>query len=137
MRYLREEDRELASRFLFLSMALVVISKDIYTIEQGPYKIKEPYLELLHKMEHKGKIERKNLKQIMQQKKVNVLLLNKNESFTSYLFTANRYEEKRNYFNPAIRKKVEIIMHELMQKALQSEHGKLNTNGGQKREAIN
>ncbi|MFC0523544.1 hypothetical protein ACFFGV_08090 [Pontibacillus salicampi] len=118
MRYLNEEDRELASRFLFLSMALVVMAQDIRTIENGPHKIKEPYLELLRKMEHKGKSERSYLRQIMQQKKIHVIFLNKNESFSSYLFTADGYEEKRNYFNPAIRKNVETILFELMRKAL-------------------
>ncbi len=41
----------------------------------------------------------------------------KNDSFSSYLFLCNGREEKRNYFNPAIRKKVKTIMQELMDKA--------------------
>ncbi|KGP72126.1 hypothetical protein [Pontibacillus yanchengensis] len=122
MRYLKEEDRELASRYLFLSMALIVIAQDIHTIENGTFKIKEPYLELLRKMEHKGKAERKYLKEVMKNKKLDVIYLNKNESFSSYLFTCNGYEEKRNYFNPAIRKNVETIIYELMRKGMQANH---------------
>jgi len=118
MRYLSEEDQELASRYLFLSMALTVISQDIQSIENGSFKIKEPYLELLRKMEHKGKVERQNLRQIMKNKQLQVIYLNKNESFCSYLFVAQGYEEKRNYFIPAIRKNVENIVYELMRKVL-------------------
>lgn len=118
MRYLSEEDQELASRYLFLSMALIVISQDIQSIESGNFKIKEPYLELLRKMDHKGKVERQNLRQIMKKKELQVIYLNKNESFCSYLFVAKGYEEKRNYFIPAIRKNVENIVYELMRKVL-------------------
>lgn len=118
MRYLSEEDQELASRYLFLSMALTVISQDIQSIENGNFKIKEPYLELLRKMEHKGKVERQNLRQIMKNKQIQVIYLNKNESFCSYLFVSQGYEEKRNYFIPAIRKNVENIVYELMRKVL-------------------
>jgi len=118
MRYLNEEDQELASRHLFLSMALTVISQDIQSIENGNFKIKEPYLELLRKMEHKGKVERQNLRQIMKTKQLQVIYLNKNDSFCSYLFVSKGYEEKRNYFIPAIRKNVENIVYELMRKVL-------------------
>lgn len=129
MRYLSEEDRELASRFLFLSMAILVIEKDIHTIEQGSFKIKEPYMELLRKMAHKAKSERRYLRGLMKSRQLDVMLLSKNESFSSYLFVSGGHEEKRNYFNPAIRKHVETIMYELMRKVLQPSQGKLASSG--------
>ncbi|WP_028781986.1 hypothetical protein [Thalassobacillus devorans] len=120
MRYLKEEELEVTSRYLFLSMALVVIQQDRRHIEKGQFKIKEHYLELLGKMEYEARTERRELRARMDREKLQVVQISKNDSFTSFLFLAHGYEEKRNYFNPAIRKKVENILYELMQKALRS-----------------
>ncbi|RYG72624.1 hypothetical protein EU245_09845 [Lentibacillus lipolyticus] len=118
MRCLNDEELQLASRFLFLSMAITVIQQDIWHIETGTFKIKEPYLELLEQMNTEAANERKELRKRMRDKKMRVVTLHKNDSFSSYLFVCNGREEKRNYFNPAIRKKVKTIMQELMHKAL-------------------
>ncbi|SDC44542.1 hypothetical protein SAMN05421734_10912 [Pelagirhabdus alkalitolerans] len=115
MRYLTEHEYALASRFLFLSMAITVIQKDITSIETGNgVKIKEPYLELLKMMEDRALTERQQLRKYMYEEKVSVEPLEKNDTFTAYLFISKQKEEKRHYFNPAIRKKVEQILTELM-----------------------
>ncbi|MBM7571478.1 hypothetical protein [Aquibacillus albus] len=123
MRYLSEEEYHLASRFLFLSMAIVVIQRDIQHIEKGTtFKIKEPFIELLNKMEYAATTERRELRKKMTQKQLQVITLDKNDSFSSFLFLCKGREEKRNYFNPAIRKKVEVLLQELMKKALAVSH---------------
>ncbi|WP_188455247.1 hypothetical protein [Virgibacillus oceani] len=119
MRYLSDEELKIGSRFLFLSMAMVVIQQDIQHIQKGAFKIKEPYMELLEKMISQAANERKKLRQNMQKKNIKVVTLHKNDSFSSFLFLCQGREEKRNYFNPAIRKKVEAIVQELMYRALQ------------------
>lgn len=120
MRHLQDEHLQAALRFLFLSMAITVMKQDMAYIQDGKFKIKEPYLELLEKMIFLAKKERKNLRKTMHDENIQVILLNRNDSFSSYLFICQGKEEKRNFFNPAIRKKVEIIVKEMMEKALQS-----------------
>jgi len=115
MRYLKDEEFNIASRFLFLSMARVVIQLDIENIEQGPFKIKNPYLSLLRKMISKATNERRHLRKLMKDKSIQVVIQHKNETFTTVLFLCNGKEEHRDYFNPAIRKKVEVIIQELIQ----------------------
>ncbi|WP_173916992.1 hypothetical protein [Halobacillus sp. Marseille-Q1614] len=119
MRNLRQKELEISSRYLFLSMAIAVIRQDRKHFEKGDFKIKEPYLELLGKMELAAREERRMLKTKMDQHKLHVVESGRNDSFTSFLFLAHGYEEKRNYFNPAIRKKVETILFELMRKSQQ------------------
>lgn len=120
MRYLNEQEWKLASRFLFLSMALTVIKHDLQKMNQlSPFKINEPYIALLEKMEKNATEERRKLRKQMQQEKIKVVVAEKNDSFTSYLFLCKGKEEKRNYFNPAIRKKVEVILEELLTHALE------------------
>lgn len=123
MRYLSEEEFLLSSRFLFLSMAILVIKQDISNIQKGSLlKIKEPYIELLQKMEYEATVERRNLRSQMAKMQLQVVSLDKNDSFSSFLFLCKGREEKRNYFNPAIRKKVENILHDLMKRASSSDH---------------
>ncbi len=121
MRYLTDEELRIATRFLFLSMAIVVIQQDIQHIQKGAFKIKEPYIQLLEKMNANALSERRQLRSKMENKKLRVMLINKNDSFSSYLFISKGKEEKRNYFNPAIRKKVEEIVQEIMLNALAQE----------------
>jgi len=122
MRYLTEDEYKLASRFLFLSMAITVIQRDIAVIEKGNgLKIKEPYLVLLKQVEEEALLERQQLRKYVYDKKLKVVALEHNDTFTAYLFICQNREEKRNYFNPAIRKKVEYILEELMLKSYQKE----------------
>ena len=118
MRYLEDEDSKVAVRFLFLSMAMIVIEQDMKHVETGPFKIKEPYLQLLKSMMQIASSERKQLRKTMLEKSMHVVRLHKNESFSTFLLVCNGLEEKRNFFNPAIRMKVEDILQELMDKAL-------------------
>ncbi|MCA0969642.1 hypothetical protein LCM20_03420 [Halobacillus litoralis] len=123
MRNLKQRDLDIASRYVFLSMALVVIQQDRKHFDIGKFKIKEPYLELLGKMELEARKERRELKNQMDRLNIQVVESGRNDSFTSFLFLARGYEEKRNYFNPAIRKKVETILFELMRKSQQPARG--------------
>lgn len=118
MRYLQSDELQIATRFLFLSMAIVVIQQDIQHVQKGAFKIKEPYIHMLEKMISEATRERRELRKSMERKQLKVVTLHKNDSFSSFLFLCQGREEKRNYFNPAIRKKVEIIVQELMQKVL-------------------
>ncbi|MGP4073450.1 hypothetical protein ACTWQB_12945 [Piscibacillus sp. B03] len=118
MRYLTEEEFNITSRFLFLSMAIIVLEKDLQHIENGQFKIKEPYLKLLRQMEQLAKNERRRLREKMRKGKMDVVFIQKNDTFSTYLFIARGYEEERRYFNPAVRKKVENIYQELMIEAL-------------------
>ncbi|MCP8615535.1 hypothetical protein [Salirhabdus salicampi] len=117
MRYIKEQDFLISSRFLFLSMTILVLEKDLETIETGDFKIKEPYLELLRRMIHEARSERKILQRKMKENNLQVIFVHKNDTFSTYLFLANGYEEEKRYFNPAVRKKVQELLYELMRNA--------------------
>ncbi|MFB1050048.1 hypothetical protein [Paraliobacillus sp. JSM ZJ581] len=119
MCYLTNSEYTLGSRFLFLSMAITVIQNDLVSLEQGiDIKIKEPYTNLLKTMEERAIAERQQLKKYMTKQKLQVVRLEKTDTFSSYLYICQGREEKRNYFNPAIRTKVTKIIYELMTQAL-------------------
>lgn len=128
MRYLNDEELEAGSRFLFLSMALIVMQQDIRTIETGSFKIKEPYMKLLDNMMKEATNERRKLRSVMKKQDIKVVTLDQNDSFSSYLFICQGREEMRHYFNPAIRKKVEAILGELMHRAQQPSQSSASAN---------
>lgn len=128
MRYLHAEELQIASRFLFLSMAITVIEQDINHIETGHFKIKEPYLDLLQKMTSEAKDERRQLRKQMYDRNLKVTRLQKRDLFTSFLFTCQGREEERTYFNPAIRNKVKNIIFELVEK-VDRQHDPLYADG--------
>lgn len=117
MRYLSKEEMYVTTRFLFLSMAIVVIQQDLQHIDHGDFKIKKPYMQLLHKMNTIALQERKQLRQQMYQKKLQIVHGEKTRFFSTFIFIAQQKQEEKNYFNPAIRNHVEIVLQELMQKA--------------------
>src|SRR5690625_7768043 len=102
MRYLKDEEFNIASRFLFLSMARVVIQLDIENIEQGPFKINNPYLSLLRKMISKATNERRHLRKLMKDKSMQVVIQHKNETYTNGLFLYNGKANTRKYSSTAI-----------------------------------
>lgn len=114
MSYLNEHELQLASRFLFLSMVIIVIKRDIENIRHGSFKIKRPYIIVLEKMLTQATSERRLLRQSMKQLNVQVTLLQKDDLFSTFLFIGQGGEEKRNYFNPTIKKKVESIFWNLL-----------------------
>src|SRR5699024_10516304 len=63
--YLTDEEIQVASRFLFLSMAIVVIQLDVQNIKEGAFKIKKPYIEFLNNMATVAINKRKQLQKVM------------------------------------------------------------------------
>ncbi|UOQ85706.1 hypothetical protein [Gracilibacillus salinarum] len=118
MRNISEEEYKIGSRYLFLSMAIQVIQKDLEKLRsQTIFKINEPYIRLLETIEKKAIEERRKLKIRISQEKIAVLETNQTDTFTEYTFYCKGKEEKRNYFKPAIRKKVLVILEEYFEKA--------------------
>jgi len=128
MRYLSDEELKTASRFLFLSMALIVMRQDKYSLENVSFKIKGPYMELLNEMIKEAADESNKLRSIMKKQDMKVVTLHQTKSFSSYLFICRGREEERHYFNPVIRQKVESILEEFMRKALQPSQPSVSAN---------
>ncbi|MFP7494820.1 hypothetical protein SFC66_13620 [Terribacillus saccharophilus] len=128
MRCLSESEYKLGSRFLFLSMAIVVLQQDIRIVEKGEHKIKAYLLHNLQSMEKTAMEERRQLRIKLRQQNMKIVTAEKNDTFTTFLFITKECEEKRNYFNPAIRNKVEEILMELTQKVPQSGPRRTSTN---------
>lgn len=112
------EDKEIAVRFLFLGMVKIVIQKDIRNIQAGPFKIKEPYIELLEKIYFVATNERRKFKKVMWDRKIQVISLGKDGSYSRFKLIYRGREELQTYHNNMIRKHVKGILEELMRGTL-------------------
>lgn len=120
MRYISDDDRNIATRFLFLSMAITNLQLDRKQFETGNFKIIEVYIELIDRMLKIAMDERKSLRQQMYNKKIKITKQHTGkDQFTHYLITCYGKEEKIKYFHPVMRENVKEIMTELMSKARQ------------------
>ncbi|WP_174730680.1 hypothetical protein [Mesobacillus harenae] len=112
-----ENERNIMEQAIYLPMVLTVLNRDRLIVEKSPFKLKEPYLELIEETMKVIQKELHEAKLFMRQNKLRVEELKRDESFTMYLFLFKGYEEQHNYFNPRIRNKVqELLKHYLFKR---------------------
>lgn len=105
-----ENDRNIMEQAIYLPMVLTILNRDLAIVNSSPFKLKQPYLELI---EETMKIIQKDLKEVkhyMRQQKLKVEQISHDDAFTGFLFWYKGYEEQHNYFNPRIRNKVQELL---------------------------
>lgn len=110
---MKNEYEKIASRYLFTDMAITNLQLDRNHLEHSPCKIKEPYFQAIDQLISTAIQERKRLKRLMYQHKIQVEHIKSDRLFSTYKYYLNGYVHEVNYFNPVIKKYVTAIMHEL------------------------
>ena len=105
-----EKDRNIIEQAIYLPMVLTVLNRDLVVINKSPFKLKQPYINLIEETMKVIQIELKEVKSYMHQNRLKVQQLNRDEAFTMFLFLYKGYEEQHNYFNPRIRNKVQELL---------------------------
>lgn len=109
-----QSDLDIASHYLFVDLDIKNLELDLQHVMNGPFKIKEPYIEFIERMISNVINERRNLKRIMYQRKIQVQFLYRQGDFTSYKFFLNGKEREVTYNNMVIKKNVRKIMEKLL-----------------------
>src|SRR4051794_11542398 len=95
---------------IYLPMVLTILNRDIKIINSGPFKLKQPYLELIEETMKTIQKELKEVKFYMRRQKLKVEQVSHDDAFTGFLFLYKGYEEQHNYFNPRIKNKVQELL---------------------------
>ncbi|PLR97697.1 hypothetical protein [Bacillus sp. T33-2] len=111
-----EEDRNVMEQAIYLPMVLTVLNRDITVIENSPFKLRQPYLNLIEETMKVIQKELASVKRYMKKNQLAVKQLQRDEAFTMYLFLYHGYEENHNYFNPRIRNKVQELLEHYLYK---------------------
>lgn len=107
-------DKDIAIRFLFLGIAKRIIQLDLKNIQNGPFKIKEPYIHLLEKMRTLATNKRRKLNKLMWDKRISIIFIEKDGKYSRYQLIYNGREEIKSYHHNMIKKHVQEIFGELM-----------------------
>ncbi|SFA79655.1 MULTISPECIES: hypothetical protein [unclassified Bacillus (in: firmicutes)] len=105
-----EHDRNIMEQAIYLPMVLTVLHKDLMVINNSPFKLKKPYLDLIEETMKVIQRELSEAKKYMRTNKLQVMQTKRDDAFTMFLFLYKGYEEHHNYFNPRIRNKVQELM---------------------------
>ncbi|MDZ5470240.1 hypothetical protein SM124_00630 [Bacillus sp. 31A1R] len=105
-----EDDRNILEKAIYLPMVLTVLNKDLLVIHESPFKLKQPYLELVEETMKVIQRELAEVKQYMKRNNLKVFEAKRDEAFTMFTFLYKGYEEHHNYFNPRLRNRVQELM---------------------------
>ncbi|AIE59286.1 hypothetical protein [Bacillus methanolicus] len=105
-----EEDRNMMEQAIYLPMVLTVLSRDLTIVENSPFKLRKPYIELIEETMKVIQKELAEVKRYMKKNRLKVEQLKRDDAFTMYIFLYKGYEEHHSYFNPRIRNKVQELM---------------------------
>lgn len=105
-----EEDRNIMEQAIYLPMVLTILNRDSIVINKSPFKLKQPYLDLVEETMKLIQSELSEVKRYMNKHQLKVQEIKRDEAFTMFMFLYKGYEEHHNYFNPRIRNKVQELM---------------------------
>jgi hypothetical protein len=105
-----EDDRDIMEKAMYLPMVLIILNRDLTVVENSPFKLKQPYLDLIEETMKEIQRELADVKLYMKKNKLQVIETKRDDAFTLYRFIYKGYEENHNYFNPRIRNKVQELM---------------------------
>ncbi|KIL45635.1 hypothetical protein [Jeotgalibacillus soli] len=104
------EDRDKLEEAFYLPMLLTVLERDRRVVENSPFKLKNPYLELIEDTMKAVQRDLAVAKRHLRENQMKVVKLTSDDAFTLYLFVYKGYEEQHNYFNPRLRNHVEALL---------------------------
>lgn len=105
-----EVDRDIMEQAMYLPMVIIVLEKDRLVFEKAPFKLKQPYLQLVEETLKAVQRDLKMAKEKMRKGQMKVSQVGHDDTFTMYKFLYKGYEENHNYFNPRIRNKVNELL---------------------------
>ncbi|MFJ7971786.1 hypothetical protein [Psychrobacillus sp. NPDC096389] len=105
-----EEAIPYLENMIYLPMVLTILEKDRIIFEQGPFKLKRPYVAMVEGAVKQVQIELKQTHIYMKRHSMKVLRGEGDDMFTEYVFFHGGYEEHRRYLNVRLRNRVEELL---------------------------
>lgn len=105
-----EKDQKILEQAIYLPLVLTVLNQDLLMIERVPFKLKQPYVDLIEAAIIAIQKELAKIKRYMKVEQMKVKHIKSSGTFTIYLFFYKGYQEQQHYFNPRLRNRTEEIM---------------------------
>ena len=95
---------------IYLPMVLIVLEKDRQNFENGPFKLKKPYVDMVEKAIRTVQAELKETRLHLRRHHMKVVKQKSDDTFTEYVFFYGGYEEHRRYLNVRLRNRSEELL---------------------------
>ncbi len=122
MTRIAKHDRDIIEQAIYLPMLLTLLNRDLTVVKNSPFKLKNPYEQLIKETMIVIQKELAEVKQYLKKNNIQVHRVKSDDLFTMYLFLYKGYEEHHNYFNPRLRNRTEeLLRHYLLDKQKKEE----------------
>lgn len=95
---------------IYLPMLLTILSNDRVSVEKGNYKIKGPYFKLIDQAIDRVQAELKITNDYMRANKLKLIKGKTEDTFTTYIFVYQGYEDQRRYLNVRLKNRTEELL---------------------------
>ncbi|WP_019243729.1 MULTISPECIES: hypothetical protein [Bacillus] len=118
MTRINDKDRDIIENEIYLPMLIIILERDKKVIEQSPFKLKNPYLELVENTISSVNKDLKATRNYLRNNNIKVYKRKSDEMFTQYSFSYKGHQENHNYFNPRLKNRCEELLQYYFNKAL-------------------
>ena len=95
---------------IYLPMILIVLERDREAFENGPFKLKKPYVEIVDGAIKFVRAELKETTFFLRRNNMSVIRGKTDDTFTEYAFIHGGYEDHRRYLNVRLRNRTEELL---------------------------
>ena len=95
---------------IYFPMLIAVLERDRQAIENGPFKLKGPYLKLIDESIKRILDEQKETSIYLRKNNMKVIKGKNDGTFTEYFLIHGGYEDCRRYLNARLRNRTEELM---------------------------
>ncbi|PID02635.1 hypothetical protein CSV67_08360 [Sporosarcina sp. P2] len=97
--------------YIYLPMLLTIMERDRRLLEEVPFKLKSPYLNLLDETMNTVSADLRTTALYLQEHKMRVIRHSTDELFTEYVFLYDGYQDMRRYLNVRLRNRSEELLN--------------------------
>lgn len=95
---------------IYLPMLLIVLERDRHAFENGPFKLKRPYIKMVDEATKLVQAELKETRIYLRRNNMKVIKGKTDDTFTEYVFFHGGYEDHRRYLNVRLRNRTEELL---------------------------
>lgn len=110
MAVLQKESILYLENMIYLPMILTILERDRVSVEQGNFKLKKPYLELIDDGAKRVHRELRNTATYLRTHQMSVMKEKTDDIFTEYIFLHNGRQDHRRYLNVRLRNRTEELL---------------------------
>lgn len=95
-----EHDQKVIEQMIYLPILLTLLDRDIMIFKSAPFKIKDPYAELIERTMNIVHNDLRDIKRYLHQNNIKVQKVKSDAEYTKYLVVYKGYWSYLNYYGP-------------------------------------